>query len=90
MSWVYILKTEKDKYYIGSTDNLEQRMKHHSGGYTASTKRLVFVECAFSQKYNTLKDARYIEKKLKKLKRRDYIEKIIKDGYIKISLPTLR
>jgi putative endonuclease len=90
MSWVYILKTQKDKYYIGSTDNLEQRIRHHSGGYTPSTKRLGFVECFFSQKYDTLKDARYIEKKLKKLKRRDYIEKIIEDGYIKISLPTLR
>jgi hypothetical protein len=39
---------------------------------------------AFSQEYQTLREARKIERKLKRLKRKDYIEKIIKDGYIKI------
>lgn len=36
------------------------------------------------QEYKTLKEARLVELKLKKLKRRDYVEKIIKEGYIKI------
>jgi len=43
------------------------------------------IELAFSQEYPTLTEARTIEKKIKKLKRKDYIEKIIKDGYIKIT-----
>ncbi len=38
----------------------------------------------FSQKFETIADARAIEKKLKSLKRKDYIEKIIKDGHIKM------
>jgi hypothetical protein len=32
-----------------------------------------------------LKEARYIELKIKNFKRRDYIEKILKDGYIKLT-----
>ena len=42
------------------------------------------IELALSQQYASLKQARKIEYKLKKLKRKDYIEKIIKDGYIKM------
>ncbi len=36
------------------------------------------------QEYDSLGVARKIERKVKKLKRKDYIEKIISDGYIKI------
>jgi len=36
---VYILFSSKTgKYYIGSTDNLEGRLKHHNAGSTSSTK----------------------------------------------------
>lgn len=37
-----------------------------------------------SQEYKSLKMAREIEKRIKKLKRKDYIEKMIADGFIKI------
>ena len=84
MAFVYILRTASGKYYIGSTINLEQRMRHHQAGGTQLTRRLRNPELALAQKYDTLKQARYVEFRLKKLKRRDYIEKIIQDGYIKI------
>jgi len=83
MGFVYILKTDRG-YYIGSTDDLERRMSQHLAGHTPSTKRMGKLELIFSQKYSSLKQARYIETRLKKLKRRDYIEKIISDGFIKI------
>ncbi len=38
----------------------------------------------FNQQYDSLPEARKIELKLKKLKRHDYIEKIIQDGFIKM------
>lgn len=72
------------KYYIGCTDDLEKRLKHHLGGYTPSTSKMGKLELIFSQEYNTLEQARYVECRLKKLKRKDYIEKILEDGYIKI------
>ncbi len=87
MPFVYILKTESGKYYIGSTTDVERRLKQHQNGHTHSTKRLGEVSLIFSQEYPTLNDARYVELKLKKLKRRDYIEKIIREGKIKIMPP---
>ncbi len=84
MSFLYILKNDKGKYYVGSTVNIERRFKQHLSGHTHSTARLGILQLVFKQKYDTLKDARYIEKRIKNLKRRDYIEQIVKDGLIKI------
>lgn len=84
MAWVYILQTEAGKYYIGSTSDLEVRLKHHFNGHTPSTKRLKATSLALAQEYTDLKIARAVEAKLKRLKRKDYIEKIIEDGYIRI------
>lgn len=84
MAWVYILQSLKNgKYYIGSTLDIKQRLQHHLSGGTPSTRRLGPMNYIFSQKYHTLNEARSIERKLKQLKRKDYIEKIIRDGYIK-------
>ena len=41
-------------------------------------------EVVLKQEYKTLLEARSVERKIKNLKRRDYIEKMIKDGYIKV------
>jgi putative endonuclease len=84
MPFVYILQNEEGKYYIGSTVNLEDRMQQHLEGHTPSTHRMGKLQLIFSQSFKTLKDARNIENRLKKLKRRDYIEKIVRDGFIKI------
>ncbi len=83
---VYILKSNYEKYYVGSTDNIERRIEQHKKGYTHSTKRLGKLELVFSQEFPDLKTARIVEYKLKKLKRKDYIEKIVKEGYIKTTV----
>ena len=49
-----------------------------------ATRRLGADFLIFSQEYETIDEARSVELKIKKLKRRDYLEKIIKDGYIKV------
>jgi putative endonuclease len=84
MAFVYFLQNEEGRYYIGSTENLENRLGHHFGGHTPSTSKMRELKLVFKQKYNTLSEARRIEIKLKKLHRHDYITKIINDGYIKI------
>lgn len=87
MAHVYILESITDgRYYIGSTINLEARLKHHIGGHTPSTKRFGKIKLVFRQEYDTLREARLIEGKLKKLKRKDYIGKIVQDGFIKIKM----
>lgn len=85
MSYVYILGSSDGKYYIGSTDNLERRVKQHLSGHTHSTKRMKDLSLVFSQVFNSIGEARKTELKLKKLKRKDYVEKIIKEGYIRLS-----
>ena len=85
MAFVYILKFLTGKFYIGSTANLQRRLKHHDGGYTPSTKRLGNGVLVLSQEYPTLADARSVEYKIKALKRHDYVAKIVADGYIRIT-----
>jgi predicted GIY-YIG superfamily endonuclease len=89
MAWVYILQTKSGNFYIGSTTNIRERLEHHLGGYTPSTKSLGAEKILLQQECKTLKDARWVEQRIKKLKRKDYIEKIIKDGYIKLTPPSL-
>ena len=84
MAWVYILRMQNGQYYIGSTDDITRRLKQHENKNTATTARLKVDRMMLKQQYKTLKEARLIEQKIKKLKRRDYIEKMIKDGYIKV------
>ncbi len=82
MNVVYILKSIKDRYYIGSTTDIDRRLRQHAKGQTPSTRRLGQMELVFKQEFDNLKQARLIEAWLKKLKRKDYIEKIITDGKI--------
>lgn len=84
MAWVYILKDKESRIYIGSTDNLDERIRQYRKGLSKSTKHFIKPRLALSQKYDTISDARKIEQKLKNLKRRDYIEQIIEDGFIKM------
>ena len=85
MAYVYILESVRDKrYYIGSCLKINERLKHHCGGFTHSTKRFGGFKLVLKQHYSNLKEARNIELKLKKLKRKDYLIKIVQDGYIKM------
>ena len=86
MAWVYILQTKSGNYYIGSTTNIDSRLKHHMGGHTPSTKSMGVEKLLLRQEYKTLRQARVVEQKIKSLKRKDYIDKMVKDGYIKIKL----
>ena len=81
---IYILKSEDGRLYIGSTTDLKRRLEQHKTGHTWSTQRLKNFKLVFSQEYPDLTQARKIELRLKKLKRKDYLEKIIQDGYLKI------
>lgn len=85
MAYVYILESISDgRFYIGSTVDLSKRIRHHQKGFTPTTKRFGGIKLVFSQDFSTLREARDIERKLKNLKRKEYLRKIIKDGYIKI------
>ena len=69
---------------MGSTSDITRRLNQHRRGHTQTTKNMRGFEVALIQEFDSLTIVRRVENKIKKLKRKDYIEKIIKDGYIKI------
>ena len=55
----------------------------HERGQVRATKALLPVEVVYKQEYDDYSLARKVELKLKDYKRKDFLEKVIKDGYFK-------
>jgi putative endonuclease len=71
---VYILESLKDgSYYVGSTNNLEDRLKRHNEGRVAYTKPKRPWELVYSS-------AAKREYEIKKHKSREFIEALIKNS----------
>lgn len=85
-AYVYILRDEKGKFYIGSTNDIKRRLKQHQTKHTATTYRMKSPQLVLKQEYPSLEFARKVERKIKNLKRKDYIENMVKDGYIKMAI----
>ncbi len=83
MYFTYVLKSEIDgSYYIGSTNNIENRLKRHNKGRSRYTKSKIPYILVYKEKYNTLSEAKKREYYLKSLKSKIAIEKLIKQGAI--------
>jgi len=66
MYYVYILKSQKDNnLYIGSSNNLDRRLKEHNEGKVFSTKSRTPFELTYYEAYKAESDARKREKNLK-------------------------
>ncbi|MFH0979731.1 MAG: GIY-YIG nuclease family protein [Candidatus Roizmanbacteria bacterium] len=85
MFYVYILKSIGfDKYYIGCSSDYLKRFKEHNKGLVKSSKAFKPYDLMIKQGYLTLSKARKIEKRLKDLKRKDYIDRIVEEKVIKM------
>lgn len=83
MSYVYILQSLKNnRYYIGSTNNLDRRLSEHLTGKSKYTKSILPIKLVFKQEFLNLNTARGVEFWLKKQKSRELISKIISAGVI--------
>jgi predicted GIY-YIG superfamily endonuclease len=64
--YAYLLRCSDGSYYVGHTDDLEQRMAQHQsgalGGYTARRRPVVLL---WSDSFQTRDDAFAVEHKLK-------------------------
>ncbi|MCX7833970.1 MAG: GIY-YIG nuclease family protein [Ignavibacteria bacterium] len=76
--YTYILKSKiKDRFYIGSSSNLEKRLQYHNQGKTKSTKPSIPWEIVYYEKFDSKSDALKREKQLKKIKNKKYIHWLI-------------
>jgi putative endonuclease len=79
MWYVYILKSKnKNYYYKGLTQNLEERLKRHLKGLEKSTKRYLPLILIHAEICKTRIDARSLEKYFKS----GYGREIIKEIFI--------
>jgi len=85
MSYLYILQSEKaQRYYIGTTDNLDDRVVRHNRGNVLSTKAYTPWTLVFHKQYDTLSAARTAEYKFKRFKNRKIIDRIVQEQTVHI------
>ncbi len=78
MYWVYILRSDSaDRYYVGQTDNLENRINAHRSGRGKYTRIASDWHVIFRKEYETRTQAQKVENFIKRQKSRVFIEKII-------------
>ena len=77
-AFLYILYSEKlNKFYVGSTTNMERRILEHNRGKEKFTKTGVPWELKYKEVFSELIDARRRELFIKKQKSRRFIENLI-------------
>jgi putative endonuclease len=86
MFYCYILYSSKlDKYYIGSTGNLEGRLQRHNTSNTGFTSTGKPWEIKYFETFETKSAAMKREMELKKWKNRILIEELINKGNLAIT-----
>ena len=69
MAWTYILRGDSGRHDIGSTTNLERRLKEPRHGQTHSTKRLGDnLEIVAAVELATIDEAHALEREMKRKK----------------------
>ncbi|MBL0146624.1 MAG: GIY-YIG nuclease family protein [Chitinophagaceae bacterium] len=77
-SYLYILFSQKlNKYYIGSTPDLDRRLIEHNRGKEKFTSTGIPWILVYKEVFTELKEARKRELFVKKQKSRKFIEKMI-------------
>ena len=75
---IYILQSLKDnKFYIGQTSNLEERLKYHDRGHVPSTRSRRPLKVVFTEDFENRIDAIKRERYLKKLKGGNEFKRIV-------------
>ena len=83
MPLLYILSSPKlQKFYVGSTSNLDRRFSEHQRGQTKSTKNGIPWVIAFTQICPNIQIAKRLETKLKRMRNKTYIIRLIQGEFI--------
>jgi len=77
--FVYIIQSEKDgSYYIGSTQDITERLERHNQGRSKYTKLKRPWNLMYYEEYPDRSDAVKRENQIKRRKDKEYIESLIK------------
>ena len=64
--WAYMLHCNGGRFYVGHTDNLEQRMsQHETGSIPGFTRSFRPVQHVWSQEFTTREEAKAAERQIK-------------------------
>jgi putative endonuclease len=75
MFFVYILySASKEKYYVGQTNNVEERLFRHNSGFVTSTKLGLPWNLVRFFEVSTRSEAMFLEKKIKGRGAKRYLE----------------
>ncbi len=81
MFHVYILYSKKlDRYYVGSTCDLDRRLQDHNRGKTAYARQGMPWELKYQEAFESRSAATRREREIKARKIREYIERLISAG----------
>ncbi len=77
--WVYILQSEKEgTHYIGYTADLEERLRRHNERRSRYTRNRAPWKLVYREVYTTGSEAVKREREIKRMKSREYIERLIR------------
>lgn len=75
---VYVIRSLKDNgYYIGISNNIDNRIKKHNSGGVYSTKDRRPFELIYTEEFKTYSLARFREKEIKSYKGGNKFKKLI-------------
>jgi putative endonuclease len=77
--FVYVLKSLKDgRYYVGTAKDLPERLQRHNQGRSEYTRNARPWELVYSEEHPSRSEAMKREYGIKRQKRKEYIESLIK------------
>jgi putative endonuclease len=82
MYYVYIIYSKLlNKYYVGSCQNIDERLYDHLNSRSTYTKSAKDWKLKYSESFSSRSEAYHREMQIKKMKSRIYIEKLIEKGH---------
>jgi putative endonuclease len=80
MPHVYILRSGRDNgFYVGSTRNLDERLKRHLEGRVPATKNRLPLAMVYCKSFEIYSEAYNYEQLIKKQKSSEYISRLISE-----------
>lgn len=77
MAVLYILQTHKGGYYVGSTLDLDDRLRRHARGMVRSTRALRPIQLVYQESFPSRGEAQRREYEIKRWKSKKKIQNLI-------------